>query len=162
MRRKEREITDKEKIFSIMNNCEAGVIGLIDQGEPYTIPINLISMYQDGKFVLFFHSASKGKKLNLIEKNPKISFSMFTDTHFILNDEKGVPTMKYRSVCGKGIATIINQDENTAVLKLLMCKYAPDSNFEVTDKMGKIVKIVRIDVEEIYGKSNIIEKSNDY
>ena len=40
MRKKDREIIDKEKIEQIIQSCDCCRIGLVDKDKPYIIPLN--------------------------------------------------------------------------------------------------------------------------
>ena len=40
MRRKDREVTDIEKIKEILDACKVSRIGLMDQGKVYIVPMN--------------------------------------------------------------------------------------------------------------------------
>ena len=57
MRRQEREITDKEMILDILNRSQIVHLGLVDEGEPYVVPMNY-GYVMDDKLTLYLHSAS--------------------------------------------------------------------------------------------------------
>lgn len=45
MRRKDKEIIDKEKIEQIIQSCDCCRIGLVDKDKPYIIPLNFAYIY---------------------------------------------------------------------------------------------------------------------
>ena len=62
MRRKDKEIKDKFEIETIINRAEVCRIGLSDDNMPYVIPVN----YGYRNNCLYIHSASEGKKIDII------------------------------------------------------------------------------------------------
>ena len=76
MRRKEQEITDKEEMEAIIRKSLVCRLAMADEGTPYIVP--LCFGYQDN--TLYFHSARKGKKLDILKKNNRVSFEFDTDT----------------------------------------------------------------------------------
>ena len=57
---------------AILKRAEVGRIALSDDSKPYIIPINFY--YQEGQIA--FHCAWKGKKLDIIKKNPHCCFEV--------------------------------------------------------------------------------------
>ena len=74
MRRSDREITDLNKIISIINDCKVIHLAMLDDGEPYLLPLNFGYTYEDGAFSFFCHSAREGRKLDILRKNPTVAF----------------------------------------------------------------------------------------
>ncbi|MBU3917342.1 pyridoxamine 5'-phosphate oxidase family protein, partial [bacterium] len=70
MRRKEKEITDKAIIDSIINDSKVCRLGLSDDNRPYVVP--LCFGYEND--TLYFHSAHKGMKLDILKKNKQVCF----------------------------------------------------------------------------------------
>jgi len=66
MRRKDREVTDFQEIIEIMKKCDVCRLAFNDQGFPYVIPLNFGLDVVGDQVFLYFHSALKGKKLDLI------------------------------------------------------------------------------------------------
>jgi uncharacterized protein len=72
MKRTDREITDIVEIESILNESMVCRIGLAEGSEPYIIPVCF--GYVPG--IICIHSSMSGKKIAIIEKNPKICFEV--------------------------------------------------------------------------------------
>lgn len=70
MRRDEFLVTNKETIEEILNECEYGVLSLINENEPYGVPLNFV--YFQEKFC--FHGAKAGKKIKCIKEDKRASF----------------------------------------------------------------------------------------
>ena len=70
MTRREFEVTDPEVIRDILDSSSYLHLGLVDDGMPYVVPMNYGYTLEEGKLVLYLHSATKGYKLDVIRKNP--------------------------------------------------------------------------------------------
>ena len=68
MTKRERQITDPEQIRHILDTAKVLHLGLAVNDEPYVVPMNYGYTEEDGKLVLYLHSALRGKKLDMIEK----------------------------------------------------------------------------------------------
>lgn len=150
MRRNEKEITDIEEIEKIIKKGKVCHLGLVDNNEPYIVPVN----FGYERNALYFHSALEGRKVELIKRNNKICFEIDTDVE-IVNAEKSCDcTTKYRSVIGTGRAHILNSDEDKAHgLSLIMKQYSdgePGPDFE---KLNSVL-IIKIDIKSITGKKS--------
>ena len=61
MRRKDREITDKQDILEVMRKCDVCRIALHDGDYPYIVPLNFGLQVENDMPVLYFHGALEGK-----------------------------------------------------------------------------------------------------
>ena len=123
MRRKDREVTNRNEILGIIRRCDVCRIGLIDDdGTPYIVPLNF-GVDADDEITLYFHSATEGHKLDLIAKNNRASFEMDCRHELQYFEDKGYCTMSFESVMGKGTIRILNDEEKLDALKKLMRQY---------------------------------------
>ena len=79
MTKRERQITDEHQIQTILDTAKVLHLGLAVDNEPYVVPMNYGCTWEDGKLVLYLHSAVRGKKLDMIRSNPKVFFEMECD-----------------------------------------------------------------------------------
>ncbi|MCI6912413.1 MAG: pyridoxamine 5'-phosphate oxidase family protein [Treponema succinifaciens] len=109
MRRKEREITDFEEIIKILDESNFLTLAMIKGTEPYSVPVNFgYKLDGDRKMIqIFIHGATEGTKLNCIKDCPRVSFSAVSYSEIGANKEPCGWTDFYRSVCGKGNASIL-------------------------------------------------------
>ena len=70
MRRKDKEIIDKELIEEILERNRICRIGFVDGERPYIIPMNY--GYKDNN--LYVHSALEGKKIDILNINNNVTF----------------------------------------------------------------------------------------
>ena len=76
MRRKDREVTDFEKIIRIIDECQIVRLGLADGDYPYIVPVNFAYKVTDDQITLYIHGAMAGRKYEMLCKNPVCSFEM--------------------------------------------------------------------------------------
>ena len=72
MRRKDREITDPQEIFNILQRCDTAQLGMCDADAPYVVPVSFGAAMRNGTPVVYFHCAKQGKKLDLLRENPAV------------------------------------------------------------------------------------------
>ena len=76
MTRRERQVTDPERILQILDTAKVLHLGLAVDNEPYVVPMNYGYAMVDGKLTLYLHSAHRGKKLDMMRANPNVFFEM--------------------------------------------------------------------------------------
>ena len=143
MRRKDREITEQSFMHEVLQ--EADVISVaFNTGEfPYVLPFNFI-LYGDS---IFIHCAAEGRKLDLIGRDPRVAFCAAVDIR-VENT-----TTRYRSVCGTGIATLVDDDTlKVETLKALAAKYKAPCVFPIPERTLAATGVVRVRIESMSGK----------
>ena len=167
MRRKDREITDRAEIESILTKAAVCRIGLADGGEPYIVP--LCFGYENG--AVYLHSApepsenlhgsrasspkgSDGKKMAMIRKNPRCCFEVDICDKLIRSEKACSWGMRYRSVIGFGNAEILTgPEEKRHGLNRIMQHYGGGSH-DFSGKDLDSVTVIRIRLESITGKKH--------
>ena len=145
------KITDIAEIGRIIKKATRCRIGLVDNDEPYVVPVS----FGYERNALYFHGALKGRKVELIKRNNKICFEIDTDVEVVKEGENPCDwTMKYRSVIGVGRAYILESDEEKAHgLRLIMRQYA-EGDFSFPEEKLDSVLVVRVDITSITGKQS--------
>lgn len=123
MRRSDREITDFQEIVGIMERCDVCRLGLRDGEGVYILPLNFGIQVCGTNVELYFHSAMEGKKIELLQANPNVSFEMDCGHELGLDGEKGRCTMYYESVMGHGRVEVVPDEKKMDALKCLMSHY---------------------------------------
>ncbi len=59
MRRKDREVTDFDKMMEILSACDCCRLGLVDENGAYIVPLNFGYEEADGKLFLFSRRSSR-------------------------------------------------------------------------------------------------------
>lgn len=152
MTKRERQITDENQIMAIMDAGKVLHLGLCVDNEPYVVPMNYGYTKEDGKLVVYLHSAVRGKKLDMLRANPRVFFSLETD---VLPFEGKLPCqygMVYSSVMGRGLARIVEDVEEKKKAMSILMKTQTGKDFSFEDRLVSIVAVIRIDVEEYTAK----------
>jgi len=153
MKKKDREITDKEELLKIIDKCDSCRIGFCYDNVPYIVPMNYGYTYENDKLILYFHSGLEGKKLDMIKLNNNVCFQMDC-SHELVHDN--IPcryTMKFESIIGQGkIYTLTEKKEKIQALQHVMKKYAPNKVFDFEEKHVRIILGLKLVVEEFRGK----------
>lgn len=155
MRRKDREITDPEKIREIIADCQCCRVAFCDQGKAYIVPLSFGYTEQDGKFVFYFHSAQEGRKLDLIRRTGYAGFEM--DTHYKLNESETACgwSARFRSVIGGGRVSIVEAEtEKREGLQFIMGHLTGKDQWEFDENMLKAVCVFKLEVEELACKEH--------
>ena len=152
MTKRERQVTDEKQILEILDKSKVLYLGLAVNEEPYVVPMNYGYTMEDGKLVLYLHSAVRGKKLDMIQANPKVFFAMDCDREpfdGVLPCQYG---MVYSSVMGKGIATFVEDAQEKMKAMSILMKTQTEKDFTFNEKLVSIVTVIRIDVESYTAK----------
>ena len=119
MRRSEREVTDCNEIRQILERAEVLRLAMHDEPYPYIVPVNFGFTMQDDQLVLFFHGAKVGKKCDLLQKNPHVSFEVEGKQQLIPPNGAASCTagFAYESVIGQGIADLAPEEKKEDLLQ---------------------------------------------
>jgi nitroimidazol reductase NimA-like FMN-containing flavoprotein (pyridoxamine 5'-phosphate oxidase superfamily) len=151
MRRKEKEISDKTAMESIILRSSVCRLALSEEGRPYIVP--LCFGYKDN--ILYFHSAREGMKLDILRRNNKVCIEVDIDHDIVEADDACGWGMKYQSVIGFGKGSIIDDlEKKRKALDIIMQHYS-GSSYEFPDsKLGKTV-IIKVEIEHMTGKKSV-------
>ena len=152
MTKRERQITDPEQIRHILDTAKVLHLGLAVDNEPYVVPMNYGYTEEEGKLVLYLHSALKGKKLDMMRANPNVFFEIECDR---MPFEGKLPCqygLVYSSIMGRGKARIIDDVEEKMKAMSVLMKTQTGKDFTFNEQLVSIVAVIRIDVEEYTAK----------
>lgn len=155
MRRKDREITELDRIIDIIKRCDICRVAFFDEEYPYIVPLNFGLEYQDGKITLYFHGAKDGKKISLLQNNNKVCFEMDC-SHELIDGEKACDyTMNYESVIGFGTIEILSDSEKMIGLKALMKQYTLNEELQYNERAINAVTVLKLTVNKVTGKVHL-------
>ncbi|GGC84633.1 pyridoxamine 5'-phosphate oxidase family protein [Enterococcus wangshanyuanii] len=156
MRRKEFEVTEKDRFDEILAEAHVVRLAFFDQEFPYIVPVNFGYEWQEERLFLYVHGARQGKKLSLLKENPKIGFEMDCRHKLITADEASKYTYHYRSIIGQGVATILTDLERKrhALLKLMEHE-TKRMDFDIPDKQVLGTGLIQIEVKRFTAKERI-------
>ena len=155
MRRRDREVTDTEKIKAVMRSCKICRIGLIDDGEVYIVPMNFGAVWDKERCTLYFHSACEGRKLELIRKKARAGFEMDTGYELVVADSACRYSARYCSITGNGKIKIIDDPKEKLLgLHTIMENCVGGGKWEFDSKAVSRVCVIKLDVTNMSCKSN--------
>jgi nitroimidazol reductase NimA-like FMN-containing flavoprotein (pyridoxamine 5'-phosphate oxidase superfamily) len=144
-----REITnDVNTIESIIRNAPVCRIALSDDGQPYVVPVCF--GYADN--TLYFHSAPKGRKLDILRKNNAVCCGFDVDQEIVRSEDACAWSVRYRSVVASGKAFVVKDlEEKRKALDVILAHYGgrPRAYPEATLRR---TAVVRVEIEDMTGK----------
>ena len=152
MTKRELQVTDPGQIRAILDTAKVLHLGLCADNEPYVVPMNYGYAMEDGKLVLYLHSAVQGKKLDMIRANPSVFFEMDCDRMPFEGEKPCQYGLVYSSVMGRGTARIVEDVEEKMQAMTLLMKTQTGKDFSFNDRLVSIVAVIRIDVTEYTAK----------
>ena len=152
MTKRERQVTDPDQILHILDTGKVLHLGLAVDNEPYVVPMNYGYTMEDGKLILYLHSAVQGKKMDMMRANPRVFFEIDCD---LMPFEGRVPCqygLVYSSIMGSGTATLVEDVEEKKQAMSILMKTQTGKDFSFEDRLVSIVCVIRIDVQEYTAK----------
>ena len=151
MRRKDREITNTEIIREILSTPGICRIVMVDDGEPYLVPLNY--GYKDN--AIYIHSAPQGKKIEILRKMNRVCFEIEYSSEVLKHDLPCEWTSKYRSLIGYGTIEIITDFEKKKQgLDIIMAQFGKSGENVYNDKNVEAIVILKIKIRQISEKQH--------
>jgi nitroimidazol reductase NimA-like FMN-containing flavoprotein (pyridoxamine 5'-phosphate oxidase superfamily) len=155
MRRKDREITDRELQRSIIENCDAIRIAFAVADEPYLVAMNFGFTWND-HLQFYLHSAREGKKIDMMRLNGRVCFQMDTNHRLVTGELSCRWGMKYAGIVGRGtLAEVTDETERRYGLERLMLNYGKKGPNRFAAEMLQQTLVLRLDVTEISCKRRV-------
>jgi nitroimidazol reductase NimA-like FMN-containing flavoprotein (pyridoxamine 5'-phosphate oxidase superfamily) len=157
MRRKDKEITDKNEIEDILTTVMVGRLGTCSNGIPYITPVNFTYDRETSK--IFLHCANEGRKLENIRVNPNVCFEVEEVSNVIVKQPTCASSVAYRSVILFGtIKVLTDLNAKNDALQKLAEKYAPQNpKAPFTEAMLNKTNVLEIEVREITAKRSPVK-----
>ena len=152
MRKSNRAVYEKAELTKMIEQCDVCRMALYDGEFPYIVPLNFGFEVKE-LFVLYFHCATVGRKLDMMRKNNKVGFEM-DSSHGLKMDETACEcSMNYQSIIGEGEIFIVeNQDERIRGLNMIMKKYGRTEDLHYHSEILSRTVVLKLVVSEICGK----------
>ena len=154
--KREREVTDINEIKEILDKSMIVHVGMVDDGEPYVVPMNYGYTLENGELCIYLHGATVGRKIDIIKKNPKVFFEMECDQVPFEGENPCQYGLAYSSIMGHGTAVIVEDVEEKKRAMTVLMKTQTEKDFEFQDRLVSAVAVIRIDVSEYTAKKRPI------
>ena len=157
MRRQDKEINDVSEKIDMIRKCKVCRIGLSDNNQPYIVPLNYGYSVDNNILTLFFHSATEGKKLDIIKNNNNACFEIDCDTDLIEAEKACNYGYSFKSIIGFGKIIIIeNPDEKIYGLNRIMRHQTEkETVYEFSHDQLKNVCVYKMIAENFTGKQKL-------
>jgi len=150
MRRKEREITDLAEIEAIIDKSQVCRLGLIDGDTPYVVPLSF--GYKDR--TVFFHTALKGHKLELIHKNSRVCVEFDLVKELVKSYKICKWGFKYASVIGFGQAEILTDFKTQKTALDLIVKHYGATDYVFDQVVLTKTAVIKVTIDQMTGKAS--------
>lgn len=153
MNKKDREITDENEIQRLLREGKYTVIAMCADNEPYIVSLSY--GYDKDNNCLYFHSAQRGLKIDIINKNEKVCATIIEDKGYRINNCEH----HYNSLVLWGKMSVISElDEKKHAMEILLnhLEENPDPIKERNLKNDEIFNkfnLLKLEIEEITCKS---------
>ena len=154
MRRRDREITDRNEMESIINACHVCHLALCVENRPYAVALNY--GYASGNPpLLYFHGARDGKKLDMIAQNPFVAFIIDHPIEIVQGETACGWGMKFESIMGEGrIEVLTNPEERIRGLETIMAQHG-GAGVPLNSEAIKGTFVLKLSIETMTGKLNV-------
>ena len=155
MRRSEKERNDPdwlERVLAAATVCRIAFLDAEDQTVyPYIVPLHFAHADRN----IYLHSASEGRKIDIIRQNPKVGFEVDELNEIVTAQNACGWGSKYVSIIGHGDAEIVDEtEEKRKALALLMEKYSNRAGWEFRAEAIEQTTIIRVKIREMTGKES--------
>lgn len=154
MRRKEKEIIDKNLLYKIIIEGKYITLSMCRESEPYIVSLSY--GYDHDKNCLYFHCANEGLKIEFIKTNPLVCATIIKDCGYKMNECNHA----YQSIVIRGKLIIIeNLEEKKHGFDVLISHLEENpekmEKKHLNDEKSYVnTCMLRLDIEEISGKIN--------
>ena len=157
MRRKDRQVTDPEKIREIIAACDCCHLGLCDYGRAYIVPLDFGFTEREGRYTFYFHSARAGRKIDLIRQAGWASFEMDTGHEAVPDETACEYTARFQCVMGGGPVSLLETaEEKRAGLAAVMAHVSGEAGpWTFSEAMLERTQVIRLKAEELTCKVHL-------
>ncbi len=147
--RRQDRVADKLEAEELLVKGDYGVLSMNSGDYAYGIPMSYV--YTGGS--IYFHCAPEGKKLDLIQRDNKVSFTVVGEAT-TLEEQFSV---RYKSAVVFGRASVVtDNDEKLKALLALIEKYTPNNlekGKEYAHNAFAKTAVIRLDIDHVTAKA---------
>lgn len=153
MRRKDREVTDINKIKEILDSCKTASVAMIDKEIPYIVPLSYGYELKEDSLELYFHCAKEGRKLEVLKCNNKVCFTIFCEGEPLHVETPCNSGYYYSSIIGNGIVEFIEESAEKRYALQKIFEHQSGRNIEFTEQQAESVCVFKIISKDYTGKA---------
>ena len=124
MRKKSREM-DSVWALEVMDKAPYVTVSMTGLGgEPYAVPLSLA---RTDERTFYFHSATEGKKLDLLRANPRVCLTAVSKCKPTVGPKDGSFTLEFNSAIAFGrVEEVTNEAEKRKALRAISQRFLPE------------------------------------
>jgi nitroimidazol reductase NimA-like FMN-containing flavoprotein (pyridoxamine 5'-phosphate oxidase superfamily) len=159
---------DEKKINLLLSSTQTGYLGLSTGDMPYVVPLNYVWHERN----VYFHGASEGRKVDMIQENANGTFVVSENYGTMVHPIPANTDTAYLSVMLFGKVEMVEDlAEATSAMQKLLHKYVPDyyntslsSNHvdKYRSSMGSKTMVFKLVPSEITAKENVMEEDKAF
>ncbi len=151
MRRKDKEITDKNMMLDIFSRAQVCYLGMSKDNMPYVIPINF--GYHEN--TIYFHCALEGEKIDVLKKNSNVCMIFNIDNKLINDVVQDDWTMYFKSVIAFGkVEFIMDIAERQKAINIMFHHYG-GKDYPLPRPVLAKTMFLKAKIEKMTGKRNL-------
>jgi len=153
MRKREREIADLAEIHAILAAARIVRLAFAVENEPYIVPLS--HGFDEEKRLLYFHTATEGRKIDCIQANPYVCFEVEGRVSLKEAGERGCAWgLEYESVIGYGtVREVLDEVERDCALRTIMRQQSGrDVDWTFAPKVLALTRVWTLQIESMTGK----------
>ena len=155
MRRKDREITDRNEIMNMLGTMDTVRIALNDPEGAYIVPLSFGYEERNGNLCLYMHSAPEGRKIDMIRASSAAGFELDRAEGLVEGDRACEYSMKYSSIIGRGRITLIeDMEEKLHGMLKIMEHYSGKYDWDIPQRAIENTVIIKLEVIDISAKKH--------
>lgn len=157
MRRQDRQISELET-RRLLEKTKIGRIGMCAENQPYVIPVLYLYSSEDNS--IYIHSATKGRKVETLGKNPNVCFEVDELKRIVIETDICNCTAEYESAIIFGKASLVNHEKRTEILRKICQKYGAetDPNTPIDRENLERTAVIKITIDRMTGKANSLRR----
>jgi len=151
MIRKDKEITDKKIMLDVITQTQVCYMGMSKDNLPYVLPIN----FGIHESTIYFHCALKGKKINILHKNPNVCLVFNIDNRISSELPQDIWTMYYHSVIAFGKVEFIKDLTAKQEAINIMFRHYGGIDYPLPKSALDQTKFMKVKISKMTGKRNM-------
>lgn len=157
MRRKDREITDQEEIIELLEKNKVCHLAMVDQQQPYVVPLNYGYCFENDRLVLYIHSATIGRKIEVLKDNPHVCIEISQEDGLVGTGNIACQYGYYfKSLIGEGKVEFIHEKgDKEQGLSLLMKHLTGRNDFVYNQQSVEHVVVIKIIIDHFSVKGRV-------
>ena len=151
MRRKDREVTNKEDILRIIKGGKYLHLALYDDSYPYIVTMHY-GFIADNSYIFYMHSAKEGHKIDLIKRNNNASITLECNVKLQEGSDACFYSSTFSSIFAKGSVCLVEDNEEKRRALELIMENQSGRHFDISNSMCESVNIIKFVAKKLSAK----------